>query len=77
MQSISLWLSILTDLVFCRSILEVISDGNINIEEIENIIFEGGVAASCNMKLMAAVTADMLKKMQDNPQVISVSHVAL
>jgi D-3-phosphoglycerate dehydrogenase / 2-oxoglutarate reductase len=58
-------------------ILEVIRDGNINIEEIENVIFEGGVAAACNMKLMSAATPDMIKKMKDNPQVISVSHVAL
>jgi D-3-phosphoglycerate dehydrogenase / 2-oxoglutarate reductase len=59
------------------SILSVIRDGNINIEEIENIIFEGGMAAACTMKLMSSVTADMLKKMQDNPDVISVSHVAI
>jgi D-3-phosphoglycerate dehydrogenase / 2-oxoglutarate reductase len=59
------------------SILAVIRDGNINIEEIENVIFQGGVAAACTMKLMSAATADMLKKMHENPQVISVSHVAL
>jgi D-3-phosphoglycerate dehydrogenase / 2-oxoglutarate reductase len=59
------------------SILAVIRDGNINIEEIENVIFQGGVAAACTMKLMSAATADMIKKMHENPQVISVSHVAL
>ncbi|HSP88598.1 MAG TPA: phosphoglycerate dehydrogenase [Ignavibacteriaceae bacterium] len=59
------------------SILAVIRDGNINIEEIENVIFEGGVAASCTMKLKSAATADMLKQMKENKNVLSVSHVAI
>lgn len=59
------------------SILDVIRKGDINIEEIENIIFEGGVAASCTMKLMKPVTSEMLKQMNENEDVLSVSHVAL
>ena len=59
------------------SVLEVIRSGNINIEEIENIIFEGGVAACCTMKLKMAASADMLKKIKENPDVISVSHVEI
>lgn len=59
------------------SILNVIQEGNINIEEIENVIFEGGVAASCTMKLKAPVSPDKLKRMQDNPNVLSISHVAI
>jgi D-3-phosphoglycerate dehydrogenase / 2-oxoglutarate reductase len=59
------------------SILDVIREGQINIEEIENVIFDGGVAACCTMKLMAPVSADMLKKITDNPNVLSVSHVAI
>ena len=59
------------------SVLEVIRSGNINIEEIENIIFEGGVAACCTMKLKMAANADMLKKIKENPDVISVSHVEI
>ena len=59
------------------SILDVIRKGDINIEEIENIIFEGGVAASCTMKLMKPVTSEMLKQMNENENVLSVSHVAL
>ena len=55
-------------------ILDVIRDGSINIEEIENIIFEGGTAACCTMKLMGPASAEMLKKMNDNPNVLSVSH---
>jgi D-3-phosphoglycerate dehydrogenase len=59
------------------SILDVIRKGDINIEEIENIIFEGGIAASCTMKLMKPVTSEMLKQMNENENVLSVSHVAL
>jgi D-3-phosphoglycerate dehydrogenase len=59
------------------SILDVIREGNINIEEIENVIFQGGVAASCTMKLKSPVSAEKLKTMQANPDVLSISHVAL
>ncbi len=59
------------------SILDLIRDGNINIEEIENIIFDGGVAACCTMKLREAAPAEMLKQMKENPNVLSVSHIAL
>jgi D-3-phosphoglycerate dehydrogenase len=58
-------------------VLDVIRSGNINIEEIENIIFEGGIAACCTMKLQNPVTADMLKKISENSNVISVSHVEI
>ncbi|HVO73074.1 MAG TPA: NAD(P)-dependent oxidoreductase [Ignavibacteriaceae bacterium] len=59
------------------SILSVIREGSINIEEIENIIFDGGVVACCTMKLKAPVTAEMLKKMNENKNVLSVSHVSI
>ena len=59
------------------SILDIIKNGNINIEEIENAIFEGGVAACCTMKLMSPVSSAMLKQMSENPDVISVSHVSI
>lgn len=59
------------------SVLDVIRSGQINIEEIENIIFEGGIAACCTMKLQNAATADMLKKISENANVISVSHVEI
>jgi len=57
------------------SVLDLIKDNNINIEEIENLIFDGGIAACCTMKLKNPVTADMLKKMSENPNILSVSHV--
>ena len=59
------------------TVLDVIRGGNINIEEIENIIFEGGIAACCTMKLQAAATADMLKQISENANVISISHVEI
>jgi D-3-phosphoglycerate dehydrogenase / 2-oxoglutarate reductase len=59
------------------SILDEIRQGNINIEEIENVIFQGGIAASCTMKLKSPVPAEKLKSMQENPDVLSISHVAL
>lgn len=59
------------------AVLDVIRAGNINIEEIENIIFEGGIVASCTMKLHSAATAEMLKQISENPNVISVSHVEI
>ena len=59
------------------SILDVIRQGDINIEEIENVIFEGGVAACCTMKLMSPVSIEMLKQMSENPDVLSVSHVLI
>jgi D-3-phosphoglycerate dehydrogenase len=58
-------------------VLDIIRGGNINIEEIENIIFEGGIAACCTMKLKIAASADMLKKINENPDVLSVSHVEI
>ncbi|MCL6495112.1 MAG: phosphoglycerate dehydrogenase [Ignavibacterium sp.] len=59
------------------SVLDVIRQGNINIEEIENIIFEGGIAACCTMKLKLPATAEMLKQISENQDVISVSHVEI
>ena len=59
------------------SVLDVIRGGSINIEEIENIIFEGGVAACCTLKLKNAASAEMLKKISENPEVLSVSHVEI
>ena len=59
------------------SVLDLIKDNNINIEEIENLIFDGGIAACCTMKLKNPVTAEMLKKMSENSNILSVSHVEM
>ena len=58
-------------------VLDLLREGNINVEEIENVIFDGAIAASCTMKLKNAATADMIKKMSENANVISVSHVEI
>ncbi len=59
------------------NIFDLLKDGDINVEEVENVIFDGGLAASCSMKLNKKPTADMLKKMNDNPNIISVSSVEI
>ncbi len=59
------------------SVLDVIRSGDINIEEIENIIFEGGIVACCTMKLKHPATAEMLKQINENADVLSVSHVEI
>ncbi len=59
------------------NIMSIIRDKNINIEEIENVIFEGGVVACCTMKLKNSISTEMIRQMHDNPSVLSVSHVAI
>jgi len=59
------------------SILDVLRQGDINIEEVENIIFDGGIAATCTMKLKSAASDSMLTAIKNNPNVLSVSHVAI
>ena len=59
------------------SIMSVIREKDINIEEIENIIFDGGIVACCTMKLKKPVSTEMIKQMHDNPDVMSISHVAI
>jgi D-3-phosphoglycerate dehydrogenase len=59
------------------SILDVLRSGDINIEEVENVIFEGGLVALCTMKLKQSATDDMLKNIRSNPNVLQVSHVAV
>ncbi len=57
------------------SVFEVLRTSDINIEEIENIIFEGGLVALCSMKLNTPATSDMLEAIRNNPNVLSISHV--
>ncbi|MFA3782954.1 NAD(P)-dependent oxidoreductase [Melioribacteraceae bacterium 4301-Me] len=59
------------------AIMDVLRKGNINIEEVENIIFDGGLVACCTMKLRAPATSEMLESIRNNPNVISYSHVSL
>lgn len=57
------------------SILDVLRQENVNIEEVENIIFDGGLVALCTMKLKDKVTSDMLSTIKRNPNVLTVSYV--
>lgn len=59
------------------SVLDVLRIGDINIEEIENIIFEDGLVALCTMKLKSPATNEMLKSIRHNPNVLTVSHVKM
>jgi D-3-phosphoglycerate dehydrogenase len=59
------------------SVMDTLKLGSINIEEVENIIFDGGLVACCTMKLKSAATAEMLEVIRNNPNVISYSHVEL
>ncbi|MEW6703141.1 MAG: NAD(P)-dependent oxidoreductase, partial [Bacteroidota bacterium] len=59
------------------SVLDVLREGDINIEEVENIIFDGGLVASCAMKLKAPATSHMLELIRNNPNVLSYSHVQI
>jgi len=59
------------------SILDIIRKKDINIEEIENVIFDGGVAACCTMKLKSEVTPDMLSEMKSNKDILSISYTTI
>jgi D-3-phosphoglycerate dehydrogenase len=59
------------------SVLDVLRIGDINIEEIENIIFEDGIVALCSMKLKSPATDEMLHSIRHNPNVLTVSHVKI
>ncbi|HEX2982175.1 MAG TPA: NAD(P)-dependent oxidoreductase [Ignavibacteriales bacterium] len=59
------------------SILTVLKDEDINIEEVENIIFDGGLVACCTLKLKKEVSPNSLKVIRENPNVLSLSHVAI
>lgn len=59
------------------NVFKIIHDANINIEEIENVIFEGGVVACCTMKLRNPLTQDLLNKIRSSKNILSVSHVVV
>ncbi|HEX2868962.1 MAG TPA: phosphoglycerate dehydrogenase [Ignavibacteriales bacterium] len=59
------------------AIFDVLKEGHINIEEVENVIFEGGIAACCSMKINKPATGEMLKCFRENENVLSISHVTI
>jgi D-3-phosphoglycerate dehydrogenase len=59
------------------SILDVLRQGEINIEEVENIIFEGGLVACCTLKLAVPASQEMLTAIKNNPNVLTLSHTEI
>ncbi len=53
-------------------VLDELRHANINIEEMQNIIFEGGHAASCTLKLDDNVSPELLDKIAKNENIIKV-----
>jgi D-3-phosphoglycerate dehydrogenase len=59
------------------SVFNILREGKINIEEVENVIFDGELAASCTMKLNKKATPAMLELIRGNENVIHVSLVEI
>lgn len=59
------------------NIMEVIKNQDMNVEQVENIIFDGGLVALCTMKLNNPLSSDTLTEIKNCPEVMTVSHVAL
>jgi D-3-phosphoglycerate dehydrogenase len=51
-------------------VLDELRNAGINIEEMQNIIFEGGRAASCTMKLDGSVSPELLEKIAAGKDII-------
>jgi D-3-phosphoglycerate dehydrogenase len=52
-------------------VLDDLRNAEINIEEMENLIFAGGKAASCTLKLDSEPTADTIKKIRAGSNIIA------
>jgi D-3-phosphoglycerate dehydrogenase / 2-oxoglutarate reductase len=59
------------------SVFELLKEGDINIEEVENIIFDNGLVACCTMKLKAPATDSMLEAIKNNQNVLFYSQKEL
>jgi D-3-phosphoglycerate dehydrogenase len=53
-------------------VLHVLRDDGINVEEMENTIFRGGKAASCALKVDKEPAGDIIDKMLQSPNIITV-----
>ncbi|MBN1997118.1 hydroxyacid dehydrogenase [candidate division KSB1 bacterium] len=54
-------------------VLDELRGANINIEEMQNIIFEGGLAASCTLRLDDSVSSDLLLKLSGMDNIIQIA----
>lgn len=59
------------------SVLDVLKNSKINIEEVENVIFDGGLVACCTMKLATPANDEILDAIKSNKDVLTISHVAM
>lgn len=58
-------------------ILEVIREANLNVEDMQNIIFSGGKAAVARLALSGALPEPSLARLQSSDAIFALSHVAL
>ena len=59
-------------------VLDQIRRANINVEEVQNIVFEGAAAASCRLQLNAEPGADLLAAIQSgNPDIIGLEAIQI
>lgn len=54
------------------SVLDELRNEGVNIEEMENLIFEGGLTASCTLKLDETPSDAMIKKLSENKDIIKI-----
>jgi D-3-phosphoglycerate dehydrogenase len=55
-------------------VLDAVRNANINVQEMENIIFEGSEAAVARINLEAAPTAEMIERLRaENPDILELS----
>lgn len=59
------------------SIFNILSEDDVNIEELENQVFEGGLVACCSMKFKKALAHDRIELIKNNPNILSLSFVQL
>jgi len=59
------------------NILNVMKKDDVNIEEVENEIFAGGMVAKCTIKLKQPLTDGVLEDIRNIPEIINLAHVEL
>jgi D-3-phosphoglycerate dehydrogenase / 2-oxoglutarate reductase len=59
------------------TVFDIMREGQINVEEVENVIFDGGLAASCTLKLSKQASPAMLELIRGNQNVINISQVEI
>ena len=55
------------------SVLVLLREAGVNIEEMENLVFEGGTAACCTLKLDQKPSADIIAKIEAGENILSAS----